>query len=429
MTDAVAVETAPPRSGHDRVLRRIRDSLARIGADPRDDEDLRQRKALLVLLALLILPVAAAWGAIYLAFGLAVGYLPFTYLGVSVASLIVFARTRNFRFLLTVQLVDILLAPTTGQMLTGGFLPSGVVGLWGILAPLGALVFLEVRRAIRWFVAYLAVFLTTGILGELVVPDAALPDWFSSMMLALNVVFGGTVVFVLLAFFAHQRRVALSELKVERDKAEALLLNVLPRSIADRLRTEGGTIADSFDSATVLFADVADFTPLAQRLPPAELVGLLDRLFSRFDELVERHGLEKIKTIGDCYMVAAGVPVPRPDHARATALLALDMRDAMQSTEWLGETGLELRIGIGSGAVVAGVIGRKRFLYDLWGDAVNTASRMESHGTPGEIQITHATRELLEGEFVCRPRGIVSVKGKGEMPTWYLDAPRSVARA
>lgn len=398
------------------------EQLARIGADPDDDQDLRQRKALLGLVALLILPVSATWGVIYLAFGHPAGFLPFAYFAASAASLAIFARTRSFRFLLVVQLVAILLAPTAGQMLTGGFLPSGVVGLWGILAPLGALVFLDVRHAIRWFVAYLTVFLATGIAGELLFPDAALPRWFSSAMLALNVVFAGTVVFTLLAFFAEQRRTALSALQAERDKAEALLLNVLPTSIADRLRADTGTIADSFDSASIVFADVADFTPLAQHLAPAELVGLLDRLFSRFDVLVEQHGLEKIKTIGDCYMVAAGIPDPRPDHARAAALLALDMREAMRSSAWLGQDGLELRIGIGSGPVVAGVIGRKRFLYDLWGDAVNTASRMESHGTPGEIQITRATYELVKDEFVCRSRGFVSVKGKGEMPTWYLDA-------
>src|SRR5204863_3873292 len=141
-------------------------------------------------------------------------------------------------------------------------------------------------------------------------------------------------------------------------------------------------------------------TPLAQRLAPAEVVGLLDQLFSRFDTLVERHGLEKIKTIGDCYMAAAGVPNPHPDHARKAALLALDMRDAIATSAIAGQQGVELRIGINSGPVIAGVIGTKRFLYDLWGDAVNTASRMEANSTPGEIQITRTTYELLKDEFV-----------------------------
>jgi adenylate cyclase len=202
-------------------------------------------------------------------------------------------------------------------------------------------------------------------------------------------------------------------------------LNILPQSIAERLKTATQMIADHFDATTILFADVVDFTPLSERLPAAEVVGMLDQLFSRFDALVERHGLEKVKTVGDCYMAAAGVPDSRPDHAREAALLALDMRDVVATSAVAAWPGLELRIGINSGPVVAGVIGTKRFLYDLWGDAVNTASRMESHGTPGEIQITRATYDLLKDEFVCRRRGTVLIKGKGQMETWYLVGPRS----
>jgi len=198
----------------------------------------------------------------------------------------------------------------------------------------------------------------------------------------------------------------------------------LPRSIADRLKAGTRTIADQFGSASILFADVVDFTPLAERLPPAEVVGVLDHLFSHFDVLAERYELEKIKTIGDSYMVAAGVPTPRSDHARALALMALDMQAAMSSVDEVGHLGLELRVGMNSGPVVAGVIGRKRFLYDLWGDTVNTANRMESHGTSGRIQITRATKELLEDEFVCEPRGTIQLKGKGEMEAWYLVGRR-----
>ena len=401
-------------------------TLARIGADPRDDEELRQKKTLLVLLAVLIAPVSVVWGILYLALGSWVGIAPLVYCAISVASLVVFARTRNFRFLLLVQLLDILVAPTAGgQMLVGGFLPSGAVGLWGILAPLGALVFLEVRQAVRWFVAFLFVFLLTGILGELLFADADLPSWFTSTMLALNVVGAASIAFLLLATFAHQRNEALAALRLEQEKSEALLVNVLPDSIAARLKATDRAIADHFDATSILVSDVVDFTPLSQRLQPAETVDILDRLFSHFDALVERHGLEKIKTVGDCYMAAAGVPDPHADHARRAALLALDMRDAVGTTTVAGREGLELRIGINSGPVVAGVIGRKRFIYDLWSDAVNTASRMESHGTPGEIQITRATYELLKDEFVCRPRGTISVKGKGEMETWYLEGARS----
>jgi guanylate cyclase len=228
-------------------------------------------------------------------------------------------------------------------------------------------------------------------------------------------------VFTLLAVFAKQRSDALAELRQEQAKSESLLLNILPRSIADKLKAETQPIADQFGSTSILFADVVDFTPWSERLPPEEVVGYLDRLFSGFDELAEQHGLEKIKTIGDCYMVAAGVPSPRPDHAHALALMALDMLAAMRVDT---DHGLELRVGINSGPVVAGVIGRKRFLYDLWGDAVNMASRMESHGTPGRIQITRDTYELVADEFECEPRGTVDVKGKGEVEAWYLVGQR-----
>src|ERR671928_214889 len=357
--------------------------VALVGADPRDDEDLRARKALLVLISVLILPVAGLWGALYLAFGSPVGVVPLVYFGVLFGSIAVFSRTRDFPWLLRVAQVDILLAPTLSMIPLGGFLDSGGVGLWGILAPLGALVFSDVGSAARWYVAYVVVFLGSGIAGEVVGPVwQPVPGWFTSTMLALNIAVGGTIVFTLLAVFASQRREALAALRVEQAKAENLLLNILPRSIADKL-------------------------------------------FSRFDDLAERHGLEKIKTIGDCYMVAAGVPTPRPDHARALALMALDMLEAMRSADEVAHLGLELRVGINSGPVVAGVIGRKRFLYDLWGDAVNTASRMESHGTSGRIQITRATYELLADEFQCEPRGTIPVKGKGEMEVWYLLGRRA----
>jgi adenylate cyclase len=409
------------RAAADRVTAR----LTLVGADPRDDEDLRARKALLVLISVLILPVAALWGALYLAFGSPVGVVPLVYFGVLLGAIAVFSRTCDFLWLLRVGQVDILLAPTLSMIPLGGFLESGGVGLWGILAPLGALVFSEVRSAARWYVAFFVVFLGSGIAGEVIGPIwPAVPGWFTSTMLALNIAVGGAIVFTLLAVFASQRRDALAALQQEQAKAENLLLNILPRSIADKLKAQTQPIADQFGSASILFADVVDFTPWSERLPPADVVGYLDHLFSHFDELAERYGLEKIKTIGDCYMVAAGVPTPRPDHARALALMALDMLEAMRSEDEVGHLGLELRVGINSGPVVAGVIGRKRFLYDLWGDAVNTASRMESHGTPGRIQITRATYELLADEFDCEPRGTIALKGKGEIEAWYLIRPR-----
>ena len=401
--------------------------VARIGADPADDDEQRLRKALLVFIALLILPISLTWWLLYLYFGSWTGWFAFVYFLVSAASIALFARNRDEALFLRIQLVSILLLPTISMIWLGGVLPAGGVGLWAILAPLGALVFGGVRAGVRWYIAFLAAFVVFGVSGTVLGIESPVPEWFSTLMLVLNVAVGGTIVFTLLALFAKQRHDALAALRVEQDKAESLLLNILPRSIAEKLKSDTRTIADSFTSASILFADVVDFTPLAQRLPAAEVVGILDRLFSHFDSLAERYGLEKIKTIGDCYMVAAGVPTPRPDHAQALARMALDMREAMRDADAVGDLGLELRIGINSGPVVAGVIGRKRFLYDLWGDAVNTASRMESHGSPGRIQVTRATYELLRDDFVCEPRGTLEIKGKGSMETWYLVAPRPPA--
>src|SRR5580765_600551 len=268
--------------------------LAGIGADPLDDSDTRANKSLLVLISVLILPVSLTWAVLYLAFGSPVGWVPLGYFAVLLGSIVVFSRTRDFDMFLFVGQIAILLAPTLSMIPLGGFLASGGVGLWGILAPLGALVFGDVRNAVRWYAAYVVVFLGSGLAGELwggVSPSV--PEWFTSTMLALNVAVGGTIVFTLLAVFARQRRDA-------QATADNLLLNILPRSIADRLKAETRTIADQFSSASILFADVVDFTQLAERLPPGEVVGMLDRLFSHFDVLADRHGLEKIKTIGDC---------------------------------------------------------------------------------------------------------------------------------
>jgi PAS domain S-box-containing protein len=206
----------------------------------------------------------------------------------------------------------------------------------------------------------------------------------------------------------------------EKEKSENLLLNILPPSIADRLKQNPSIIADAIPSATILFADIVGFTGLAGQISPEELIRLLNTIFSEFDSLVDDLGLEKIKTIGDNYMAAAGVPLPRDDHAEIIAELALKMKDAMDRIH--KETGrrLDIRIGINSGPVVAGVIGKKKFSYDLWGDNVNTASRMESHGIPGEIQVSQATCDLIKDKYTLEDRGEINIKGKGLMQTYLL---------
>ncbi|WP_449418975.1 adenylate/guanylate cyclase domain-containing protein [Phormidium nigroviride] len=226
-----------------------------------------------------------------------------------------------------------------------------------------------------------------------------------------------------LSVFFHDissRKRMQAALNIEQKKTEGLLLNILPKVIADRLRQEPVLIADRFDKATVLFADLVNFTQLSTRKTPTELVYLLNEIFSAFDKLTEEYNLEKIKTIGDAYMVAGGIPTPREDHAEAIAEMALDMLEAINQFSAQRGEDFKIRIGINSGPVVAGVIGTKKFIYDLWGDAVNTASRMESHGIVGSIQVSADTYELLRDKYLFEERGVINIKGKGEMITYLL---------
>ncbi len=216
-------------------------------------------------------------------------------------------------------------------------------------------------------------------------------------------------------------RVLMAELDEERAESERLLLNILPEPIASRLRREPGIIADHFESVSVLFSDIVGFTPLSETMSAEEMVAWLNEVYSLVDALVQSHDVEKIRTIGDGYMVAAGVPFPRDDHAVAITRLALDMRSHFERLAPVHGNHVSFRIGISSGPVVGGVIGTHKFQYDIWGDTVNTASRMESHGVPGRIHISPTTHELIREEFVCESRGAIEIKGKGEMETWFVN--------
>lgn len=263
-----------------------------------------------------------------------------------------------------------------------------IVGTWFVVAPLG-------------FIAYQSLIEdrpTMSMLGR------ALPD-----LAMMGAVF-------LLGEAIRTRRA----LQTEQERSDRLLLNVLPAPIADRLKSSEEVIADAYPDTTVMFADLVDFTVRSQTVGPRRMVEALDDLFSIFDALARRHGLEKIKTIGDAYMAAAGVPAPRADHADAVAQMAIEIRDHVEGRVDPDGNPLAIRIGIDSGPVVAGVIGKSKFIYDLWGDTVNTASRMESHGVPGRIQVTARTHERLRTRFRFERRGPIEVKGKGEMVTYFL---------
>jgi guanylate cyclase len=329
----------------------------------------------------------------------------------------------------TTQLVAFLVLPVFLQTSLGGFVASSGVILWASDTPLAALALLGVRRSVGWLVAFFVEVVLLALLDpRLSQAPAALPDHVVTRFFVLNVIGTSLSAFVMLGYFVAQRERAHRELEVERARSELLLLNVLPKPIAERLKSRDGVIAQHHDSVSVLFADLVGFTERSAVMAPDELVALLDEIFTAFDRVVDAEGVEKIKTIGDAYMVAGGLPEPRPDHLEAVARTALAMRDEVAAiAARTGHTWLALRIGLDMGPAVAGVIGRRKFIYDLWGDTVNTASRMESHGLPGQIQVTDRVAKALGPGFATRSRGTIEVKGKGPMATYLLERAPTTA--
>ena len=389
-----------------------------IGMDPNDDDNIRLQKSLLTVCAFLFAFAGALWGVMYFLFGeLLAGVIPFFYAVISLLSIGHFGLTGRYHFFRFSQLTLILFLPFFLMVALGGYVNGSAVILWALICPLGALLFDKPSQAKRWFLAFLSLVVLSGLLQPYVGSANNLSPGTVIFFFTVNLVGVGTLIFTLVFYFVGRKNLF-------QEKSEALLLNILPEEIVSILKNEPQTIADYFEGASILFADVVDFTPLSASMTPQELVEMLNEVFSHFDLLVEKHDLEKIKTIGDCYMVASGVPRPRADHAQVLVALALEMQDFVRHSEICGLQ-LSFRMGLNSGPVVAGVIGRKKFIYNLWGDAVNTASRMESHGKEGKIQITRATYDLVKDDFVCEPQGTVNVKGKGEMKVWFVTRKRA----
>ncbi len=300
---------------------------------------------------------------------------------------------------------------------------SGVQFYYLVSASLAVLVLGTEHLALASTVVGVGAALVVG-LQFLVPTDTGIqPRWALNAGFVLAVVSACVMMFATVWYAMREVTRAEAAMEVEYKRSEALLTNILPASVAQKLKDPAhGVIADRYDDASILFADIAGFTERASEIPPTELVRFLDRLYTTFDRLVDRHGLEKIKTTGDSYMVVSGVPTPRPDHAEAIAALALDMSDAVADLRDPRGNPVPLRMGIASGPVVAGVVGARRFFYDVWGDAVNVASRMESTDPEGRIQLPQDVFERLRHAFVLEERGDVEIKGKGVMRTWYLVA-------
>ena len=387
---------------------------------PDDNAEVRSEKLAAFIVAGSCCVAGSLWTVMYVVifgWGLTAA-LPLAFV-VLVGGALVFSHLRkNHRPAVYAQILSISYIPAFIQWTIGGALDSGFVMVWALLGPITALVFLSVRQSLVWLVLFLAnLAITVAFNGFFESHAQPVTDAELLFFFVVNLGVSSVVVFAFAGYFV-------AAAVGERENANRLLLNVLPREIARILKESNRTIADHYDSASVLFADIVGSTPLFATMAPEEAVDWLNEVFSVFDGLVEDCGVEKIRTIGDNYMVAAGVPTRRLDHAPALARLALDMISAAQDVSKLNGQRVEFRIGINSGPLVAGVIGTTKFHYDVWGDTVNVASRMESHGEPGRIHITESTYNLIKDDFVCEARGLIVVKGKGEMETWFVTSPR-----
>ena len=386
--------------------------LLSIADDPGDEDDLRRRKhvgvaaGLLTILAPLTLPVQLPGEPIAWVIGISLSAF-------SLANLVVLAMTGVFeRFVVALLVAGVVFVPAA-DFLGGGITGPSTGLVWAFLVPGYAILALGPRRAARWFVVYL-VLVALMVAVDPFARARAGPSPYPLTLLGQvqNTVMPLAITFLLLRY-TDVRRLA-AEARVDE-----LLTNAIPAAIAARLRRGERRIADAYPATTILFADVVGFTPWAQRTAPDRVVAVLDDIFSAFDQLTEESGLEKIRTIGDGYMAVAGAPVPRGDHAAAALTVARAMIASMHEQRILLDVDLEIRIGLASGPVVGGVIGERRILFDVWGDAVNLASRMESSGVPGRIQISAATRALL-GDLVDDVAREVDVKGFGRQTTYLV---------
>ena len=405
-----------------------RDSLAAVEAGPRwlqplaraleaselqgDRSEARLVRRLPLAMALLSLPIIAGLGGGLVAGGHATAaWWCWAYCAGTVLLVVAVAVTGRFGLLRVPHVLLVGALPIGLTVWLGGLERSGGMFLWSLILPFAATMF-GLRYRTLYFLGVAVALLVVAL-----VPRAH-PELLSARELDFFIAFN-TIGFI--GFLFASVRYFVSRIDQEKARAEDLLGRVLPAPIVRRLKRGQTQIADHLDAVTVVFADIVGFTPLAARLSPAEVVELLDDIFRKFDELAQRCGVEKIKTIGDAYMAVAGAPERCADHAARAARLALAMRAHVGELAAARKIELAMRIGLHTGEAVAGVIGASRFAYDLWGDTVNTASRMESHGQPSQIQLTAATRDALGAAFTTRERGPIEVKGRGTIVTYWLD--------
>jgi adenylate cyclase len=413
--------------------------LRNAGVEPGDSEELRLNKQLLFFATGLVSAASMLWLAIYWAIGPQFSAtLPYAFQLVLAGNLALYIRLRNFDFFRLSQLALFLFAPFVMQWSIGNFITGSGIILWGLLAPFGAILFFGVRESVAWFFAWVFFTALTGVF-DFLLADAyaaqqlAIPLRTSMVFFALNFIAVATIIYVLLRYSIQEKRKIQKRLEeahwhlvAEQYRSEKLLLNILPAPVAERLKNAEQTIADGFPAATVMFADLVNFTRVAASMTPEQVFGMLNSIFSAFDDLCERLGLEKIKTIGDAYMAAGGLNSTSSDPAAAIADFALAMQTTLHRDYQVNAAHMEIRIGISTGPVVAGVVGKHKFIYDVWGDTVNLASRITSEGAPGTIHCDAATQSHLADRFDFEGPQRINLKGKGEMTVYRLTGRKAI---
>jgi class 3 adenylate cyclase len=397
--------------------------------DTRED---KLHKDLLIFACGFMNLAVALWLGLYWLMGLHFpANVPLGYQLISVASLVYYLKTKRFEPFRFVQLSLFLFSPFMMQWSIGNSVTSSGIMLWALLAPIGALVVSGWRESVPWFIAYIIMTAVSGLfdyfLGAGESSGVAMKT--IGVFFALNFAAMSAIVYFLVRYFVvemdkireqlDQQHQLLAE---EQKKSERVLLNVLPSSIAQRLKNHQGLIADGHADVTVMFADLVNFTQLTESLSPEQMVGLLNTIFSGFDQLCEKYGVEKIKTIGDAYMAVGGLNRDNSNYTNDIADLALEMRDFVTNHPELSRFNLNIHSGIATGPVVAGVIGTKRFIYDLWGDTVNVASRLTDEAVEGVIQVDKTTYNRIRHDYAFEPPATITVKGKGEMVMYRLSA-------
>ena len=404
-----------------------------------DTQEDKLHKDLLIFACGFMNLAVVLWLALYWLMGLNFpANVPLGYQLISVASLVYYLKTKRFKPFRFVQLSLFLFSPFMMQWSIGSSVTSSGIMLWALLAPIGALVVSGWRESVPWFTAYIIMTVVSGSFDYFLGAgdSSGMPMKTIGVFFALNFAAMSAIIYFLVRYFVvemdkireqlDQQHQLLAE---EQKKSERVLLNVLPSSIAQRLKNHQGLIADGHADVTVMFTDLVNFTQLTESLSPEQMVGLLNTIFTGFDQLCEKYGVEKIKTIGDAYMAVGGLNRDNSNYTNDIADLALEMRDFVTNHPDLSRFKLDIHSGIATGPVVAGVIGTKRFIYDLWGDTVNVASRLTDEAVEGVIQVDRTTYNRIRHDYAFEPPATINVKGKGEMVMYRLSAlPIDAAR-